>query len=137
MTCLARNFLALSGLVAVALATTASPVLAQGDAVTPGLIEKTARANFREFFDLLAMPNDAIDAQDIRKNADWLEAAFRKRGFVTKQLENNGKPLVFAEFARKRANAKTILFYMHFDGQPVIPGAVGAEEPVDRGASSA
>ena len=79
------------------------------------------------------MPNDAINAEDIRKNADWLEAAFRKRGFVTKQLENNGKPLVFAEFAPKSANAKTILFYMHFDGQPVIPGAVGAEEPVDRG----
>src|SRR4249920_2644818 len=85
MACLARNFFALSGLLAVTLA--ASPVLAQSDAVTPSLIEKTARANFREFFDLLAMPNDAIDAADIRKNADWLEAAFRKRGFVTKQLE--------------------------------------------------
>jgi hypothetical protein len=107
--------------VAVTLATTASPVLAQADAVTPSLIEKTAQANFREFFDLLSMPNDAINGQYIRKNADWLEAAFRKRGFVTKQLENNGKPLVFAEFARQSANAKTILFYMHFDGQPVIP----------------
>ena len=106
---LARNFFALSGLLAVTLASTASPILAQNDAVTPTLIEKTAQANFREFFDLLSMPNDAINAQDIRKNADWLEAAFRKRGFVTKQLENNGKPLVFAEFARKSANAKTIL----------------------------
>jgi acetylornithine deacetylase/succinyl-diaminopimelate desuccinylase-like protein len=75
------------------------------------------------------MPNDAINAEDIRKNADWLEAAFRKRGFVTKQLENNGKPLVFAEFARKSANAKTILFYMHFDGQPVIPGQWSQKSP--------
>jgi acetylornithine deacetylase/succinyl-diaminopimelate desuccinylase-like protein len=129
MTCLARNFLALSGLVAVALASTAPPVLAQNDAVTPSLIEKTAQANFREFFDLLSMPNDAINAEDIRKNADWLEAAFRKRGFVTKQLENNGKPLVFAEFARKSANVKTILFYMHFDGQPVIPGQWAQKSP--------
>jgi acetylornithine deacetylase/succinyl-diaminopimelate desuccinylase-like protein len=129
MTCLARNFVASSALLAITLATIASPVLAQSDAVTPGLIEKTAQASFREFFDLLSMPNDAINAEDIRKNADWLEAAFRKRGFVTKQLENNGKPLVFAEFARKSANAKTILFYMHFDGQPVIPGQWSQKSP--------
>jgi acetylornithine deacetylase/succinyl-diaminopimelate desuccinylase-like protein len=129
MACLARNVFALSVLLAVILASPASPVFAQADAVTPSLIEKTARANFREFFDLLAMPNDAIDAQDIRKNADWLEAAFRKRGFVTKQLANSGKPLVFAEFAHKNANAKTILFYMHFDGQPVIPAQWTQKSP--------
>jgi acetylornithine deacetylase/succinyl-diaminopimelate desuccinylase-like protein len=126
---LARNFFALSGLLAVTLASTASPILAQNDVVTPSLIEKTAQANFREFFDLLSMPNDAIDAQDIRKNAEWLEAAFRKRGFATKQLSNNGKSLVFAEFARRSANAKTILFYMHFDGQPVIPGQWSQKSP--------
>jgi acetylornithine deacetylase/succinyl-diaminopimelate desuccinylase-like protein len=94
---------------------------AQSDAVTPGLIEKIAQANFPEFFELLALPNDAINAEDIRKNADWLEVAFRKRGFLTQQLANNGKPLVFADFPRRRANARTILFYMHFDGQPVRP----------------
>ena len=126
---LARNFVALSGLLAITLASAASTASAQSDAVTPSLIEKTAQANFREFFDLLSMPNDAINAEDIRKNADWLEAAFRKRGFVTMQLENNGKPLVFAEFARKSANVKTILFYMHFDGQPVIPGQWSQKSP--------
>ena len=26
----------------------------------------------------------------VRKNADWLETAFRKRGFATRQLANNG-----------------------------------------------
>ena len=52
---------------AVALASAAPPVLAQNDAVTPSLIEKTAQANFREFFDLLSMPNDAINAEDIRR----------------------------------------------------------------------
>jgi hypothetical protein len=34
--------------------------------------------------------NDAVNAADIQKNADWLEQAFRKRGFTTKQLENMG-----------------------------------------------
>ena len=93
---------------------------AQGDGVSPALIQKTAQANFREFFDFLSLPNDAVVPADLRKNADWLEPAFRKRGFTTRQLPNNGKPLVYAELERKIPNAKTILFYMHFDGQPVI-----------------
>jgi acetylornithine deacetylase/succinyl-diaminopimelate desuccinylase-like protein len=124
-----RSFVALSGLMAATLAHPVTPVRAQSDPVTPALIQKTAQANFREFFEPLAMPNDAINAQDVRRNADWLEAAFRKRGFVTKQLPNNGKPLVFAEFARKTVGAKTILFYMHFDGQPVIPGQWAQKSP--------
>ena len=36
---------------------------------------------------------------------------------------------MFAGFARKSANAKTILFYMHFDGQPVIPGQWSQKSP--------
>ena len=36
--------------------------------------------------------------------------AFRKRGFTTQQLPNNGKPLMYGEYPRKVAGAKTVLF---------------------------
>jgi len=55
-----------------------SVAAAQSDSLPPALIQKTLQANFPELFELLALPNDAIDANAIRKNADWLEAAFRK-----------------------------------------------------------
>jgi acetylornithine deacetylase/succinyl-diaminopimelate desuccinylase-like protein len=106
-----------------------APVRAESDMVTAALIEKSARANFPEFLELLSLPNDSINTADIRKNADWLEAAFRKRGFVTRQLPNNGKPLVFAEYPHKTANARTILFYIHFDGMPVIPEQWSQKSP--------
>src|SRR6266566_2493508 len=106
-----------------------SAALAQESAITPALIQKSWQANAQEFFDMLVLPNDSINAEDIRKNADWLETALRKRGFVTKQLANNGKPLVFAEHKRHVAAAKTILFYMHFDGQPVIPEQWAQKSP--------
>jgi acetylornithine deacetylase/succinyl-diaminopimelate desuccinylase-like protein len=109
------------GLAIALCALSASVAAAQSDPLPPALIQKTLQANFPELFDFLALPNDAIDADAIRKNADWLEAAFRKRGFVTQQLANDGKPWVFAEFARKAPGARTVLFYMHFDGQPVLP----------------
>ncbi len=109
----------------------AAPARAQSPAVTPGLIEKTAQANFPEFFEMLSLPNDSIVAADIRKNADWLEAAFQKRGFTTKQLPSKDKPLVFAEYGRKNPNARTILFYIHFDGMPVVPEHWAQKSPWD------
>ena len=80
-----------------------TPARAQADPVTPALIEQTAKTSFAEFFEMLALPNDAIKPEDIRKNADWLEAAFRKRGFATRQLlvlHDRGRP---AATVRNRA----------------------------------
>ena len=92
-------------------------------------IVKSTQASFKEYFELLSMPNDAIVPADIVKNANWLEAAFAKRGFATRQLPNEGKPLVYAEYGKKVAGAKTILFYMHFDGQPVLPEQWAQKSP--------
>jgi acetylornithine deacetylase/succinyl-diaminopimelate desuccinylase-like protein len=121
--------LVLCGLAAAAWMCSAAPTAAQGDPLAAALIQKNAQANFREFFEFLALPNDATVPADIQKNADWLESAFRKRGFATRQLPNNGKPLVYAEYQRKVPNAKTMLFYMHFDGQPVIPSQWAQKSP--------
>ena len=96
---------------------------------TAEVINKAARESLREFVDLLALPNDAIVPEDIRKNVDWLEAAFKKRGFATRQLSNGGKPMLFAEYPSKNPDSKTILFYMHLDGQPVIPEQWSQESP--------
>ena len=82
--------------------------------------QKLAQATFAEYLELLALPNDAINPPDIQKNVDFLERAFKKRGFVTRQLENKGKPMLFAEWPKKIAGAKTVLYYMHLDGQPVV-----------------
>jgi acetylornithine deacetylase/succinyl-diaminopimelate desuccinylase-like protein len=107
----------------------APPVRAETDTINAATVLAAAQKTFPEFFALLALPNDAINAADIVRNADWLEEAFRKRGFATHQLANNGKPLVFAQFATTAPNARTILFYMHFDGQPVIPAQWGQASP--------
>lgn len=82
--------------------------------------QKLAQGTFGEYLELLALPNDAINPPDIQKNIEFLERAFQKRGFVTKQLENKGKPMLFAEWPKRIAGAKTVLYYMHLDGQPVV-----------------
>jgi acetylornithine deacetylase/succinyl-diaminopimelate desuccinylase-like protein len=103
------------------------PCLALAQApLSPDEARSLAQGTFGEYLELLAIPNDAVNAADIQKNAAYLERAFRKRGFETKQLENKGKldnkgkPMLFAEWPKKQPGAKTVLFYMHMDGQPVV-----------------
>ena len=91
--------------------------------------ERFAQASYREYFDLLKLPNDAIVPADVRRNVEFLEASFRKRGFVTRQLENDGKPMLFAELPGADPQRKTVLFYMHLDGQPVIPEQWAQKSP--------
>src|SRR3954468_3479376 len=85
------------------------------------LAAKQTSASYREFVELLALPNDATVPADIQKNAAWLEQAFQKRGFQTLQLPNAGKPMLYAELPGAEPSRKTVLFYMHLDGQSVTP----------------
>jgi acetylornithine deacetylase/succinyl-diaminopimelate desuccinylase-like protein len=105
---------------AAAVALFAAPAFAQQDALAPQAAAKLAQASFPEYLELLSLPSDSTVPADIQKNADWLERAFRKRGFTVKQLENKGKPMLFAEWPKKAPGAKTVLFYMHMDAQPVV-----------------
>ena len=113
-----------------ALATAALPAHA---VLPPGVddasIAAAAVATFPEFLDFLALPNDSAKPADIQRNAAWLEAAFARRGFATRQIENKGRPLVFAEYGKARPAQKTVLFYIHFDAQPVVPSQWAQKDP--------
>jgi len=95
-------------------------------------VTRFSQQNFAEFLELLAIANVASEPRDIQRNAAYLEQAFRRRGFDVTQVNNPaGRPLVFAEYTEKAAGASTILFYMHMDGQPVIPGEWAQSDPFD------
>ena len=81
------------------------------------LKSKVAEAikDLREF---VALPNDALKADDIDDNIFWLQKQFEKRGFNTAELETENLPLFFAALPMDDAKP-TVLFYMHFDGQSV------------------
>jgi acetylornithine deacetylase/succinyl-diaminopimelate desuccinylase-like protein len=81
---------------------------------------KNERQILAELVQLIAVPNLAANAADIAKNADLLSAMFEKRGFRVSRWETKGSPIVFAR--RDVAGARgTLLFYMHYDGQPTNP----------------
>ncbi len=83
-----------------------------------GWIEKHQQAVVRELVEVLSIPNVAADRPNIRKNAEWLRAALARRGFAGEVLETVGNPLVYGELKVPGAT-RTLLFYAHYDGQPV------------------
>ncbi len=106
-----------------------SPAGAEPMHPSADLVQSIARKTIPEFVELLSLPNDSIRAADIEANARWLEAAFQKRGFTTRLLPNKDKPLVYAEFGYRIADAPTVLFYMHYDGMPVLPEQWAQKSP--------
>ncbi|MCH2446021.1 MAG: M20/M25/M40 family metallo-hydrolase [Candidatus Marinimicrobia bacterium] len=75
---------------------------------------------FDELVEWLYIPNVADDQPNIRKCAAWLKSAMERRGITTRILETGGSPVVYGELNVPGAN-RTIMFYSHYDGQPVDP----------------
>ena len=75
---------------------------------------------FDELVEWLYIPNVADDQPNIRKCAVWLKSAMERRGITAKILKTGGSPVVYGELNVPGAN-RTIMFYSHYDGQPVDP----------------
>lgn len=75
--------------------------------------------------DFLSIPSVSTDSeykQDIKKAAGFLEQYLNDIGFdQVEQKETKGHPLVFAEYKGAGEDKPTVLFYGHYDVQPVDP----------------
>jgi acetylornithine deacetylase/succinyl-diaminopimelate desuccinylase-like protein len=75
----------------------------------------------RQFSELLSIPNVAADPANLKRNADVLLEGLRKRGIDSRLLSLPGAPsVVFGKIDVPGAQ-HTIVFYAHYDGQPVTP----------------
>ena len=76
----------------------------------------------RELTTLLAVPNLASDSVNIRRNAALLVGMLERRGAKARLLELPGSPpAVYGELLTPGAT-RTVVFYAHYDGQPVDTG---------------
>jgi acetylornithine deacetylase/succinyl-diaminopimelate desuccinylase-like protein len=73
-----------------------------------------------DFVTLLSMPNVATNVADVERNAAYIEQELKARGFTTRQLAAapGTPPSVFAQM-RVPGARRTVIFYAHYDGQPV------------------
>jgi acetylornithine deacetylase/succinyl-diaminopimelate desuccinylase-like protein len=114
--------------------------VAQPAAVTAARAHRQTREHdiIHEFTRLLAIPNVASDLPNIRRNAELIAQRLSVRGIKPELLEiPNVPPVVYGEIKTPGAT-RTLIFYVHYDGQPVEPAKwVGGDpfKPTLRSAS--
>src|SRR5438477_291996 len=116
------------------LAALLSPCLAAGQKASPPSPAQVAQAVreyrmenedriVRELSEFLAIPNVASDTPNIQKNAAHLVEMLEARGIETHPLPVTRRgPVVFGKLISAEAK-RTVIFYAHYDGQPVDPTA--------------
>jgi len=79
------------------------------------------RPILEEFVSLLAIPNVSSDRANIQRNAERLVQMMQARGIQTRLLSvADANPVVFGQMTTPGAT-RTIIFYAHYDGQPLDP----------------
>ena len=79
----------------------------------------------REF---ISIPNVNTKKEDMHKNLAWVKRAFEKQRFAVRLLETATLPVFLAERIVSK-KAKTLLIYLHIDGQAVNPANWDQEDP--------
>ncbi len=77
----------------------------------------------RELSEFLSIPNIASDTPNIQRNAAHLVEMLEARGIETHILPITGRgPVLFGKLISSEAK-RTVIFYAHYDGQPVDAAA--------------
>ncbi len=84
-----------------------------------GLSAQAERAAVNELVSLVSIPNVATNQADIHRNAEYLKQAFERRGFQMQVVETSHSPVVLGDL-RAPGAARSLTFYAHYDGQPVV-----------------
>ncbi|SIR07448.1 Acetylornithine deacetylase/Succinyl-diaminopimelate desuccinylase [Rhizobium sp. RU35A] len=91
-------------------------------------------SSLERLFDLVRIPSISTDPAykaECRRAAEWLVAALTELGFDASVRDTPGHPMVVAHHAAGRADAPHVLFYGHYDVQPVDPLELWESDPFD------
>ena len=77
---------------------------------------------FKEFLRIPSISTDPAYKKDVTRAADWIVTEMHHVGLKNAQaIPTDGHPVVYAEWLEAGNEAPTILFYAHYDVQPVDP----------------
>ncbi len=96
-------------------------------------LDKDLDASLERLFSLLKIPSISTDsdyAEDCEKAADWLVADLASIGFEARKMPTAGHPMVVAHH-HDAPGKPTVLFYGHYDVQPVDPLNLWDSEPFE------
>ena len=86
-------------------------------------VDSRQEEHLEELQDYLRIPSISTDPEyrnDVLRCADWLVGKMEEAGLSAERIEGDGHPLVYGEWLGAEVKP-TILFYGHYDVQPVDP----------------
>ncbi|HWC62154.1 MAG TPA: M20/M25/M40 family metallo-hydrolase [Rhizomicrobium sp.] len=119
-----QRFAAIACFVALTLMLSSGALFTGARAATPAdtaraYVEAHKKQVVEEYLKLAGSPSLHGDVPNLKRTADLLLAMMKKRGLAAELwVPSNGIPVVFGEKLVPGAR-HTILFYIHYDGQPV------------------
>lgn len=83
------------------------------------------------FLRFKSISTDPAFAAECKEAADWLVSELKAIGFDAARHDTPGHPMVVARSPLSRAGSKRLLFYGHYDVQPVDPLELWDRDPFD------
>jgi acetylornithine deacetylase/succinyl-diaminopimelate desuccinylase-like protein len=84
-------------------------------------VQERYLAELKQFLEIPSISTDPERTDDVRDCAEWVAERLRLAGMLNVDLiEGDGHPLVYGEWLEKPGKP-TVLFYGHYDVQPVEP----------------
>ncbi|NKJ36403.1 M20/M25/M40 family metallo-hydrolase [Rhizobium sp. SG570] len=101
-----------------------TPVLDRADQNLPSSLD-----NLFELLRIKSISTDPAFKAECRKAAEWLVAYLNSLGFTASLRDTPGHPMVVAHHDAGSADAPHVLFYGHYDVQPVDPIELWESDP--------
>lgn len=95
-------------------------------------VDQNLDESVKRLFDLLSIPSISTDPQYAKYCVDaaqWLIDDLRQLGFETQLCKTTGHPIVLAHQKSTNLNVPHVLFYGHYDVQPVDPIELWDSDP--------
>lgn len=97
-------------------------------------LDRNLDTSLQRLFEFLRIPSISTDPKykdDCRKAADWLVNDLKTIGFEASRRDTAGNPMVVAYHPGPTKDAPHVLFYGHYDVQPVDPLNLWEDDPFD------
>lgn len=97
-------------------------------------LDSNLDASLERLFALLRIPSISTDpayAADCRRAGEWLVEDLRSIGFDASLRDTPGHPMVVAHHEGPSADSPHVLFYGHYDVQPVDPLELWTDGPFE------
>ncbi|MEM7174999.1 MAG: M20/M25/M40 family metallo-hydrolase [Chlamydiota bacterium] len=83
--------------------------------------KQTLLSEFSSFLRFPSVSTDPAYREDVVRCKEWLSSYLQERGFAVETWETTGHPTLFASSLGAGPTRPTLLFYQHYDVQPVDP----------------